>query len=66
MMQTEGERLTIDDKRELEKNIKELEREIENLNQMCKASSDWEEKDGIDVQIQSRTKKLRQLRRMRT
>lgn len=29
MMQTEGERLTMEDKRELEKNIEEMERRVE-------------------------------------
>lgn len=65
MMQTEASRLTREDKRELERRIKILEGEIEIYNQRATETTDWEEKEGLEVQIIWMTKELRRLRRLR-
>lgn len=66
MMQTEGERLTREDKRELEKQIKITEGEIEIRQQRRDEFIEQSEKDDIDLEIIPLVTELRRLRRLRT
>jgi hypothetical protein len=57
--------MTAEDKRELERNIKEIDADIIELGKKRIASTDTDEKDEFGTQIMNKTKKLRRLRRLR-
>lgn len=65
MMQAEGTRMIREDRRELERNIKELEIQIIELGEDRRSIADTDIKDGLGCQIMTRLKELRRLRRLR-
>ena len=65
MQMTELGRPTMEDKKHLEEQIKDLTNSIESLNKDLLKTNNFEEKQGIDIQIMRRTKELRRLRRLR-